>query len=58
MSGGLSNSAVVSKQSAERLAVFHAAERTHAKSPLLPLSLPCPPLYLSLSLFFKMCQRG
>lgn len=38
--GVLSNSPLVSKQSAEHLAVFHAAERTHAKSPLLPLSLP------------------
>lgn len=45
--GGLSISPVVSKQSAEHLAVCQAAERTNAKSPLLPLALPVPSLYLS-----------
>lgn len=46
--GGLSNSPVVSKQSAEHLAVCHAAERTNAKSPLLSLALPVPSISLPL----------
>lgn len=49
---GVCLTAAMSKQSTERLAVFHAAERTHAKSPLLSLSPSPSPLSISRSLFF------
>ena len=54
--GGLSDSPVTSKQSAEHLPVFHAAERTHDKSPLLPRALPVPSR--SLYFFFKCVNEG